>query len=115
MIIETLLALALVQTPVNVKNPRTVEFTCEDHATDDQHELDIVRTSDNVVIQTLALGDPVAGPGGVIAATINVQPVAFGTYYVRVRAVAGTLKSDNSSNSNLFDRVPGSPASVIVK
>jgi hypothetical protein len=113
MFAATILALALLQTG-NVKNPRTIEFVCADHATDDQHEVDIVRNSDGVVIQTVLLGDPVA-VSGVVTATINVQPVAFGTYFVRVRAVAGALKSEDSVSSNLFDRVPGAPSSVVVR
>jgi hypothetical protein len=112
-IIETLLAVSLFQEP-NVRNPRIVEFTCPDHDRDDQHELDI-RDASGKVIQTLLLGDP-AAVSGVVSATINVQPIAFGTgYTVVVRAVAGTAKSDNSTASNAFDRVPGTPANTVIR
>jgi len=113
MLIEAALALAMLQT-ATVKNPRNVEFTCPDHAIDTEHELDIVRTSDGVVVQTILLGDPAAADG-VVRTTINVQPVAFGEYVARVRVVAGTVKSDSSPDSNRFERAPGQPGSVIVR
>lgn len=111
--LELLLAVVL-QTSTIVKNPRNVEFTCADHAQDTGHELDIINSS-GTVIQTLQLGDPPAGTDGIVRATINVQPIAFGVYTAKVRAVVGTSKSDDSLPSNQFERAPGSPGSVVVK
>jgi hypothetical protein len=108
-----ILALAL-QTSTIVKNPRNVEFTCSDHATDTAHELDIINAS-GAVIQTLQLGDPPMGTDNIVRATINVQPIAFGTYTAKVRALVGTSKSEDSLPSNPFERAPGTPGSVIVK
>jgi hypothetical protein len=114
MIIEALLAAALLQ-GATVKNPTMLEFECPDHALDDQHEFDIVRVSDGAVIQTLQLGDPAADATGLVRVSINVQPIAFGEYVGRVRAVAGTLKSGNSADSNRWERVPGAPSRVAAK
>jgi hypothetical protein len=94
-----------------VKNPNRATFTCPDHAADDQHELDIIRESDNFVISTLLLGDPVE-TAGEVTTTINVQPIAFGRYYAVVRAVAGPLKSESSAPSNVFERGPLRPGTV---
>lgn len=115
MIIEVMLAAVLMQQPAPVKNPTRVEFTCQDHDRDDNHEMDIIRTSDGVVIQTIQLGDPAPDANGVIRANVNVQPIAFGEYTARVRAVAGVIRSDNSTDSNLFQRSPGTPAGVVVR
>jgi hypothetical protein len=106
---------ALLQTAPIPKNPRNIEFTCPDHDRDDQHELDIVRASDGETIQTIQLGDPPAGADGIVRATINVQPVAFGTYFGRVRVLAAGVRSENSPDSNQFQRTPGAPGPVIVK
>jgi hypothetical protein len=114
MIIELALTAAMLQAGT-VKNPRTVEFTCQDHDRDDQHELDIIRVADGAVIQTLQLGDPAVDTDGKVRTVINVQPIAFGEYKARVRAVVGTLKSDDSADSNTFERVPGAPSGATVK
>lgn len=114
MMLETLLLAAVLQQPL-VQNPRQVAFTCPDHALDDQHEMDIVRTSDGVVIQTLQLGDPPMNEQGEVVASINVQPVTFGTYVVRVRVIAGTLRSIDSTDSNQWVRAPGQAGSVTVR
>jgi hypothetical protein len=115
MIAELLLAATMLQSTPAPKNPTTVTFNCADHDRDDQHELDIIRVSDGAVIQTVLLGDPAADANGVVTATVNVQPIAFGQYKVRVRAVAGTVKSADSADSNVFDRVPGSPTKVNIQ
>lgn len=101
------------QTVVN--NPRGLAFTCPDHDGDDQHEIDIVRESDGRVVQTLLSGDPPLNAAGEVEVVINVQPVAFGRYYFIVRAVAGTLRSDNSDPSQVWQRVPGRPSGLIVR
>jgi hypothetical protein len=114
MLLALLLA-ATMQTTANVKNPRNIEFTCPDHARDDEHGVNIYK-SDGTLVQTIVIGDPVAGADGIVRATLNVQPIAFGTgFYVTVHAIAAGAFSDESAHSNLFDRVPGSPTNTIVK
>ena len=103
---------AQAQTPV--KNPAALAFTCPDHATDDQHEIDIVRVSDGVVVATILGGDPPLQNNEVII-PINVQPVAFGSYRFIVRAVAGSVKSVNSVPSEIWDRVPGQPSQPVAR
>lgn len=112
MLAELMLA-AVLQADATVKNPRGVGFTCADHAADDAHEVQIVRASDGAVIQTIAGGDPAAVAGEVVI-PINVQPVAFGLYRFRVRALAGGLASD-WAESQVWERVPGAPTNVIAR
>jgi hypothetical protein len=114
MLAELLLSATLQVTQL-VKNPTTIQFVCVDHDKDDQHELDVIRASDNTVIATLLLGDPPADANGLVTATLNVHPIAFGTYFGKVRAVAGTLKSDDSAPSNQFQRAPGQPTVLVIK
>jgi hypothetical protein len=94
-----------------VKNPTTAEFDCPDHDLDDNHELDIISVvgTNRVVIQTISLGDKPADADGKVRFALNLQPIAFGDYVARARAVAGAIKSDDSADSNLFQRVPGKP------
>lgn len=99
------------QTPV--KNPSGVAFLCPDHATDDGHEVDIIRESDGVVIQTLTVGDPPLNTAGEVEVAINVQPIAKGLYRFAVRAREGTSISDTSLPSPIWDRAPGRPTDVI--
>lgn len=93
-----------------VKNPTAVLFTCPDHDRDDQHEIDIIRVSDGQVVQTLLVGDPPVNGNGDVRVAINVMPVAFGQYVIKVRAVAGTLKSEDSVASEVWVRSPGKPS-----
>lgn len=97
------------------KNPSGLAFICPDHATDDGHEVDIVRESDGVVIQTLSIGDPVINAQGEVELSLNVQPIAFGSYRFVARAVAGTITSDNSLPSALWERAPGKPSGLVVR
>lgn len=101
-------AQAMGQTPV--RNPSGIAFLCPDHDRDDQHEVDIVRESDGVVVQTLLVGDPEALPGAEVVVSVNVQPIALGSYRFVVRAVAGAVKSDNSVPSDIWERAPGAPS-----
>lgn len=111
-----LLLLALLQTGGGmINNPSAVSFTCPDHATDTGHEIDIVRESDGVVIQTINGGDPPLNANNEVVIPLNVQPVAFGQYRITVRAVAGELKSENSPLSDLWQRVPGAPSKPVVR
>lgn len=108
--ITTLLVALLFQALVS--NPRAVIFQCPDHAQDSGHEIDILNSS-GAVIQTIQGGDPAADANGDVRVDINVQPIAFGNYTVRVRAVAGALKSLDSDPAS-FARVPGRPIGVRV-
>src|SRR3989337_1066418 len=77
------------------KNPSQIAFFCPDHDRDDQHEIDVVRVSDGVVIATLLGGDPpLPGTEGV---------------------VAGPLRSANSDPSEVWERVPGRPSGIVVR
>jgi hypothetical protein len=91
-----------------VVNPRSVVFSCPDHALDTGHEIDIVNAS-GAVIQTIQGGDPAADGNGDVTVSINVQPVAFGSYTVRVRATAGDVESLDSVASDVWQRAPGQP------
>jgi hypothetical protein len=96
-----------------VKNPTLVTFTVSaDHALVASYELDIVRVSDNAVVQTLNVGKPAPDATGTASVSINVQPIAFGGYYGVMRAVASGFSSPNSAASNAFERTPGSPSRV---
>lgn len=116
LIVAALLALpaAAHAQSTTTKNPTTVQFVVStDHATVTSYELDLVRASDNAVVQTLNLGKPSPDATNTAQVTINVQPIAFGTYYGVMRSVAGSLKSANSAPSNQFERAPGAPSKVV--
>ena len=104
------------QTP---RNPTAIAFTSVDHdlAAVTGYEVDIVRSSDNVTVQTLNVAKSTTTklPTGEIRVTLNVQPIAFGQYRVVVRTVAGTLESDNSLPSDMWERVPGAPSKPAVQ
>jgi hypothetical protein len=111
-----LLLLCPVVAQAQVKNPTQVEFTSPDHALLSAYEVDIVR-ADSTVAQTLTIAASmgVVQPNGNIRLMLNVQPIAFGQYTIVVRAVAGTLESDNSPASDPWERVPGAPSKPVVK
>lgn len=98
-----------------VKNPTGVLFQCPDHDRDSNHEVDIVDDATGNVIQTIQAGDPPADTNGDVLVTLNVQPIAFGNYTFVVRAVAGTLKSEDSTPSDVWSRVPGKPTKPVVQ
>jgi hypothetical protein len=103
---------AWAQQPI-VKNPDRVQYEClYDHQLHTGHELDIIRVSDNVVIQTLSLGTAPPDANGKITHAINVVPVAPTTYYVRMRSLTGAMRSSDSAPSNTWERVPGEPTRV---
>ena len=96
-----------------VRNPTALVFNSIDHdnAALTGYEVDFIRLSDGAVIQTVVVAKnaTVKLADGTIKLTLNIQPVAFGAYAFVARAVAGTLKSDNSVASDEWDRVPGPP------
>jgi hypothetical protein len=123
MLTTLLLSAALMQTPAVVKNPTIAEFTCPDHDVDTQHELKVIRIegTNKVIITTILLGDPAYKDPAtkLVSAGINLQPIAFGDYIATVNVVVptatGVLRSDDSFESNPFQRAPGAPARVIIK
>lgn len=107
-----------------VTNPTIVEFESPDHALIDSYELDLkLCVTGNIctnVLQTLTISKasvtPITGTNPQqYRATINVQPISFGTYAGAMRAVAGAVKSTNSPDSNTFVRAPGSPSKPTFK
>jgi len=91
------------------RNPSAVLFTCPDHAADTGHEVDIVNAQGQVV-QTIQGGDPPADANGDVRVALNVQPIAFGVYTVKVRATYGAIKSIDSEASETWERAPGQPS-----
>jgi hypothetical protein len=97
-----------------LKNPTGVTFLSPDHATVTGYEIDIL-SSTGAVVQTLVLGRGTQDAQGVVTLTLAVQPIAFGTYTLRIRAVAGASKSADSPPSDPWERVPGSPSKPTTK
>ena len=117
-LITSLVVLAtvlVVATPVAaqvppVKNPTGIAFTpSPDHAALTSYEADI-RSSAGTVVQTISLGKPAPNASGEIVVTLNVQPIAFGTYTIVVRSLAGSLSGPPSVPSDAWERVPGAPS-----
>ncbi len=107
-----------------IKNPSAVEWNCPEHDADSQHELKIIRLegANKVVITTILLGDPAYVDVGtkLVRTDLNVQPIAFGDYVATLSVVVpvaggGTLKSEESAESNAFHRAPGAPSKPIIK
>lgn len=98
----------------NVKNPTLLTFTSPDWSQVVSHEIEIVRTSDGVVIQTLVDNGPYTSED--ISVSINVMPVAFGEYVIKARACALTpCDGIQSDESNKWDRAPGKPSKPLVQ
>lgn len=99
------------------KNPSGLAFTSVDHALVTAYEIDIVRVTDSTAIQTITISNAPVIPlqAGEVIVAINVQPVAFGDYHFVARALAGTMKSDNSSPSAVWQRAPGKPSGLSVR
>ena len=100
------LALALAPQTGIIKNPRGLAFVCPDHATDTAHEIAIVRESDGAIIQTIQGGDPPLA-GSEVVIMFNVQPIPHGLYRFKARAGDGTVWSEWSELSDLWERAPG--------
>jgi len=120
MLLLAVVALVLVaargQTQTNIRNPTGYEFTAStDHTLIDRYDLDILNAA-GTVIQTLNIGKPTPNGTGLITGALNVQPITFGAgYSIQVRAIVGTVASDNAVSSNKFDRVPGKPGLPLLK
>jgi hypothetical protein len=100
-----------VQPPPPLRNPSGLCFTSADHANVTAYEIDIVKTSDGAVLQTITVPKTSTTMVGTeVRVDVNVQPVAFGTYTFRARAVVNTVKSTDSVPSDQWDRAPGQPS-----
>src|SRR5687768_11555174 len=108
MILELAFTILQATAPIN---PVGVAFTCPDHALDTEHEVDVLDSS-GAVIQTILGGDPPLNAQNEVEIRLNVQPIAFGEYRFRVRAVAGSIKSVDSETSELWRRAPGAPGAI---
>lgn len=126
-ILLALVAFLLVSTAAyaqTVRNPTAAEFNSPDHGNPavTSYEFDI-STSTGGVVQTITVPKAsvvlVSGELGAVGAlyriNINVQPVAFGTYVSVMRTVAGAIKSEDSSVSNVWERSPGAPSKPVLK
>lgn len=114
--LAVLLFATAVSAQTRIQNPSGLSFTASpDHATLTNYEADLVRVSDTSVVQTLNIGKPTPDANGVCSVPLNVQPVAFGSYVVVMRSVAGGVKGPDSQPSEVFDRAPGAPSKVTVK
>ena len=101
----------------SLPNPTGAEWTCSaDHTAVTSYEIGWFLAAAASPVSTVDLGKP-TGPT-LCTAAINVMPLAFAEYSAKVRAkVAGTpaVYSEWSDPSNLFQRVPGKPGTVVVK
>lgn len=86
-----------------VKNPTKLSFSSPDHALATGYEVDILNGA--TLVQTVVT-DKGTLAAGVTTLTLNVQPIAFGSYTFKVRAVAGTVKGDTSVASDPWERTP---------
>ncbi|MGH2667509.1 MAG: hypothetical protein ACRDH5_00025 [bacterium] len=103
------------QPPAPVKNPRGVTWAgCPDHDRDDNHEVGIFDAASGASVQVLSVGDP-ALTDGAYPALVNVQPIAFGRYVFRVRALVGALASDWSEPTEVWERAPGKPSGAVAR
>jgi len=109
-----LILVSIVFAQTNVANPDLLTFNSPDWDKADRHELEIIRTSDNVVVQTLVDNGPYTSQA--ISVGINVMPVAFGEYVFRATACsASPCNGLQSEPSNLWDRVPGKPSQPVAQ
>lgn len=110
------LLLALQPAPP-VINPTRVMFQCPDHDKDTGHTLEIVSVANGKVLQTIDVGDPPMDSAGDVVIALNVQPIVFGTYVVRVKVIVTTATGYLSSapvESPQWRRAPGDPGNVRV-
>lgn len=112
-------------------NPSSVEFESPDHnvAEVNGYELDILVCSNpptctnQSFIQTIQIaksnvtqiGTNPATNAPIYSASLNLQPIKFGSYVGVMRTVAGAVKSVNSDASSVFVRVPGPPSKPAFK
>ena len=105
--------LAFAQVPA-IKNPAAVSFTSADHATVTGYEVDVV-TPAGAVLTTIVTGKGTQAADGTVTLSLNLQPITFGVYTLKVRAVAGSVKSIDSAASDTWERAPGPPSKPVVQ
>ena len=99
-----------------VNNPGTVTFTASvDHATVDSYVLGWFATGATSPLMEVNLAKPVPDATQTCTHTIDSRPLAFGTYTVKIRAVAGAVTSEWSDPSNGAIRSPFPPTVPVVK
>lgn len=123
------LGLAAISSAQTVQNPRAVEFDTADHDAFTGYKVDIVALPSTTVIQTIAIDKASAQSCAVVTcesasaeglpryrAALNLQPIAFGSYYGVIRGVMpdGT-ETPNSDASGSFVRAPGRPSALTFK
>lgn len=105
-----LLILPALTAAQTVKNPTKAIFKPgADAAAVTGYELDIIK-ADGSLSQTLSFPAQVPDAAGDVTLTLNLQPVAFGTYTAVVRNVYNAVKSINSNVSDPWERAPGQPS-----
>ncbi len=107
---------SIVAAQTRVVNPNALIFIPSvDHATLTSYEADIVNSS-GAIVQTISLGKPVPNSNNEITVPLNVQPVSFGTYTIRVRsmgvdaATKAPISGVPSTATEQWDRSPGPPS-----
>lgn len=117
-ILLTLLALVALAAPAaaqtGIVNPSALTFTSPDHALISAYEVDVV-TAAGVVLSTIVTGRGTQAASGDVTIPLNLQPIAFGVYTFRVRAVAVTVRSKDSPTSDAWTRAPGAPSKPIAQ
>lgn len=100
--------LSTAQAPV--QNPTAVIFTpSPDHDLINTYLVEI-RNSLGAVIQTIDVGKPTPDAQNECRATLNVQPIAFGSYTITMRSVAGGITGPQSTPTEVWTRAPGPPS-----
>jgi hypothetical protein len=115
-LLAVLLCSAPVQAQTPVPNPTSVAFTASaDHSTLTGYRIGYFVAGATSPIQEADL--PLGTPDGTqtVTAVINSRPLGYGVYVAKVRAVAGTMLSEWSPDSNPFSRVPLPPSSLVVR
>ena len=107
--------MAFAKTPP-VQNPSGIAFTpSSDHANITAYEAEIRTSPGGAVIQTLNLGKPGPNTQGEIVVAMNAQPIAFGSYVIVVRSIAGTVRGPVSTPTDIWERAPGAPSKLRVQ
>lgn len=118
---KLILALAFVLVPAisfgqAVHNPTAVTFTASvDHAAINNYVLGWFAIGATDPLMEVNLSKPTPDGSQVCTATIDARPLAFGSYIVKVRAVAGAVTSEWSEPSNLGIRSPFPPTVPVVR
>jgi hypothetical protein len=116
LLVLAMLALASPALCQTLPNPTGAEWTASvDHSTISAYEIGWFLGAATSPVSTVDVGKPTPNASNVCSVTINVMPLPFGEYVARVRAKAGTVYSEWSDPSNLFQRVPGKPGGPVVK